>query len=121
MAKILFAEDSATDYAYLADILKSTSHQFVGVRNGEEAEAHARRDEFDLFILDVIMPGKNGFQICRALKRDPQTAGIPVILTTSKDADSDKFWGEKQGADIYITKPYTPNQLLEAIDKVLKP
>ncbi|MBW6509433.1 MAG: response regulator [Desulfuromonadales bacterium] len=118
MAKILFAEDSDTDYAYLSDILTTASHQFVGVRNGEEAEAHARREKFDLFILDVIMPGKNGFQVCRTLKRDPQTAGIPVILTTSKDADSDKFWGEKQGADVYITKPFSAAQLLAAIDKV---
>ncbi|MBD1401878.1 response regulator transcription factor [Pelovirga terrestris] len=119
MAKILFAEDSDTDYAYLADILKNAAHQYVGVRNGEDAEAHAQREKFDLFILDVIMPGKNGFQICRSLKRNPQTAGTPVIITTSKDSDSDKFWGEKQGADVYITKPFTPNQLLAEINKVL--
>lgn len=119
MAKILFAEDSDTDYAYLTDILKNASHQFIGVRNGEDAEAHAQREKFDLFILDVIMPGKNGFQVCRTLKRDPQTEGTPVIITTSKDSDSDKFWGEKQGADVYITKPFTATQLLAAIDKVL--
>ena len=120
MSKILFAEDSNTDYAYLEDILKSAGHQFVGVRSGEDAEQQARREKFDVFILDVIMPGKNGFQVCRSLKRDPQTAATPIILTTSKDADSDKFWGEKQGADVYVTKPFTAAQLQQAIDKVLK-
>ncbi len=65
------------------------------------------------------MPGKNGFQVCRTLKKNPSTSSIPVILTTSKSAASDKFWGQKQGADIYITKPFTPAQLLDAVKQFL--
>lgn len=119
MAKILIADDSDTDLAYLQEILSALPHQVLQVRDGLEAEKVAHSERFDLFILDVIMPGKNGFQVCRNLKKDPRTAAVPIILTTSKSADSDKFWGQKQGADVYITKPFTPEQLLEAVGRFL--
>ncbi len=119
MAKILIADDSDTDIAYLQEILKATPHEISSARNGIEAEEMAKSGAYNLFILDVIMPGKNGFQVCRALKKNPPTSAVPVILTTSKAADSDKFWGQKQGADVYITKPFTPDQLLEAVKQYL--
>ncbi len=119
MARILIADDSDTDVAYLQEILKSTPHEIATARDGLEAEKLATSSAFDLFILDVIMPGKNGFQVCRSLKKNPQTSGVPIILTTSKSADSDKFWGQKQGANVYITKPYTPDQLLDAVKRFL--
>ncbi len=119
MAKILIADDSDTDLAYLQEILGSLPHQLVSARDGSEVEALVKAEQFDLFILDVIMPGKNGFQVCRALKKDPATAQVPIILTTSKSADSDRYWGEKQGADVYITKPFTAEQLLTAVNRFL--
>ena len=78
-------------------------------------EAAAREGSFDLIILDVIMPGKNGFQVCRTLKTDPVLKATPIILLTSKSEARDKFWGKKQGADAYITKPYEPMELLVEI------
>lgn len=119
MAKILIAEDSETELAFLQEVLSSTPHEITTARDGLEAEAATRQKAFDLIILDVIMPGKNGFQICRTLKSDPNYKQIPVILLTSKSEASDKFWGKKQGADAYITKPYEPMALLQEIDDQL--
>ncbi|HEY5672765.1 MAG TPA: response regulator [Malonomonas sp.] len=119
MARILIAEDSETELAYLQDILNSTPHEITTTRDGLAAEAAVRSNRFDLIILDVIMPGKNGFQVCRQLKTDPALKDIPVILLTSKSEASDKFWGKKQGANAYITKPYDPMELLLEMKKLL--
>ena len=119
MARILIAEDSETELAYLQEILNSTPHEITTTRDGLAAEAAARSNRFDLIILDVIMPGKNGFQVCRLLKTDPTLKDIPVILLTSKSEASDKFWGKKQGANAYITKPYDPMELLLEMKKLL--
>ncbi|SRR5690554_4466503 len=117
MAKILVADDSKTELAFLVDILKGTGHEIVSVVDGTQAEQKAMSEPFDLIILDVIMPNKNGFQVCRSLKRAPETKDIPIILTTSKSGESDKFWGKKQGADEYIVKPYEPVDILLAVKK----
>jgi twitching motility two-component system response regulator PilH len=117
MAKILVADDSKTELAFLTDILKGTGHEIVSVVDGVQAEEKAKDESFDLIILDVIMPNKNGFQVCRSLKRDPELKDIPIILTTSKSGESDKFWGKKQGADEYIVKPYEPMDILLAVKK----
>ncbi|NOQ52641.1 MAG: response regulator [Desulfuromonadaceae bacterium] len=119
MAKILIAEDSETELLFLQEILKSTPYEITTTRDGKEAEAVAHREPFDLIILDVIMPEKNGFQVCRSLKTDPNFKNIPIILLTSKSEAGDKFWGKKQGADAYITKPYDPMALLLEIKKQL--
>ena len=119
MANILIAEDSETELAFLQEIIASTAHQVTITRDGLSAEEAARKGGFDLIILDVIMPGKNGFQVCRGLKKDPLLQSTPVILLTSKSEASDKFWGKKQGADAYITKPYDPMELLLEIKKQL--
>ncbi len=117
MAKILVADDSKTELAFLLEILKNTGHTVVAVVDGLQAEEKARSEPFDLIILDVIMPNKNGFQVCRSLKRDPELQKIPIVLTTSKSGESDKFWGRKQGADEYIVKPYEPVDILLAVKK----
>lgn len=119
MAKILIAEDSETELAFLQEILSATQHEIVTTRDGKAAEQTARQGGFDLIILDVIMPEKNGFQVCRSLKTDPNLSATPIILLTSKSEASDKFWGKKQGADAYITKPYEPMELLLEIKKQL--
>jgi DNA-binding response OmpR family regulator len=68
-------------------------------------------------LLDVVMPERNGFQVCRELKRSSEFSAIPVILVTSKDTPSDRYWGEQQGADGYVTKPFTPDELMRAVKK----
>ncbi len=119
MAKILIADDSNTDRTYLSEILKSTGHELLLATNGEEAENIARTQGVDLIVLDVIMPGKNGFQVCRDLKKSDDLKSLPIILTTSKSGEGDKFWGKKQGADEYLVKPVDPQALLAAVAKYL--
>ena len=119
MAKILVAEDSLTDLQYIKEALKGTGHEVITAMDGEEAEEKARAEAVDMIILDIVMPKKNGFQVCRSLKRDERFKHIPIIMTTSKTQDSDRFWGLKQGADEYITKPFEPIDLLLAIKKHL--
>ena len=87
--------------------------------DGEEALAKASAERPDLIVLDVILPKKNGFQVCRQLKAAPDTKAIPVVLLTSKSQASDRFWGMKQGADGYLTKPYAEADLLATLGGLL--
>lgn len=119
MARILVAEDSITDLQYIKESLKDTGHEIITAMDGEEAEQKARSENIDLIILDIVMPKKNGFQVCRSLKKDEQFKHIPIIMTTSKTQESDKFWGLKQGADEYLTKPFEPIDILLAVKKHL--
>ena len=119
MVKILVADDSNTDKEYIFDTLKGTGFDLTSASDGEEAEEKAKNGNFDLIILDVVMPKKNGFQVCRALKQDDNLKNVPIILLTSKTQESDKFWGRKQGADEYITKPFEPEVLMHAVKKLL--
>ena len=119
MSKILIADDSLVEIKILESILASTEHQVVFARNGEEAEQTAHAFHPDLIFLDVVMPKKNGFQVCRDLRHHPLFQSTPIILLTSKSQDSDKFWGKQQGATEYVTKPYQPKQILEILSKYL--
>ncbi|NOY39982.1 MAG: response regulator [Nitrospirae bacterium] len=119
MARILVAEDSITDLQFIKNALKETGYEILTASNGDEAEQKVRSEVVDLIILDVVMPKKNGFQVCRSLKRDEKYRHIPIIMITSKTQDSDRFWGLKQGADEYVTKPFEPTDLLEAVKKHL--
>ncbi len=119
MARILIAEDSITDLQFIKNALQETGYEILTASNGDEAEQKVRLEMVDLIILDVVMPKKNGFQVCRSLKRDEKYRHIPIILITSKTQDSDRFWGLKQGADEYVTKPFEPTDLLEAVKKHL--
>lgn len=119
MSKILIADDSATDIEYIKSVLSKTGHELFVATDGEETEKMIRNEPFDLLILDVVMPKKNGFQICRDLKKDEKLKHIPVIMLTSKNQMSDKLWAEKQGVEEYIVKPCEPIDLLLAVKKHL--
>lgn len=120
MTKILVAEDSITDAKYIESILEDKGYSIVFAKDGEEAERLIQNERFDIILLDVVMPKKNGFQLCREIKRNEKTKDIPVILITSKKEEADKFWGKMQGADEYITKPFEPIDLLLVVRKCLK-
>ena len=120
MSRILIADDSVTDLEYIKEILKETGHELITAMDGMEAEEKARTGDVDLIILDVIMPKKNGYQVCRDLKKDEKFKKIPIIMVTSKSQESDKFWGMRQGADEYITKHFEPIDLLLAVRKHLQ-
>jgi len=119
MAKILIADDSLAELQIFQQALQSTGHSITTVMDGEAAEEKLKTEKVDLIILDVIMPKKNGFQVCRDIKTNDRLKNIPVIMVTSKDQESDKFWGMKQGADEYLTKPFKPEDLLRAVKKYI--
>jgi twitching motility two-component system response regulator PilH len=119
MAKILIADDSLAELQIFQQALSPTGHTIVTAMDGEAAEEKVRAEKIDLIILDVIMPKKNGFQVCRDIKSNDQFKNIPVIMVTSKDQESDKFWGMKQGADEYLTKPFKPEDLLKVVKKYI--
>lgn len=117
---ILIVEDSQTDRHIAVNVCSSNGYRVMTADNGEKALQVAAAEKPDLILLDVILPEQqNGFQICRKLKKTPETEDIKVIMVTSKSQPSDKFWGMKQGADDYIAKPYDETVLLEAIKKQL--
>ncbi|MCS7214921.1 MAG: response regulator [Thermodesulfovibrio sp.] len=120
MFKILVAEDSIVDAKYIESILKEGDYEVLFAKDGEETEVLIKSEKFDLIILDVVMPKKNGFQICRDIKNNEETKDIPVIIVSAKKGEADIFWGKMQGADEYITKPFEPIDLMVAIKKCLK-
>ncbi|MGL6073257.1 MAG: response regulator [Fimbriiglobus sp.] len=115
--KILVVDDSPTELRLVTSALESSGYKIVTAVDGEDALTKAAAEKPKLIILDVVMPKKNGFQTCRALKTAEDTKAIPVMLLTSKNQDSDKFWGMKQGADEYLTKPFDAQQLLAAVSR----
>lgn len=116
---ILVVDDSPTEQKLILEALKSTNHQILTADDGEQALEMARKHHPQLILLDVILPKKNGFQVCRQLKTSPDTESIKIVLVTSKTQDSDRFWGLKQGADDYLGKPFTQDELHSTLTKFL--
>jgi len=118
-SKILVVEDSPTYLRKIAGFLQGLGYEVSTAIDGEEALEKAMRENPSLIVLDVILPKKNGFQVCRQLKTTPATQGIKILMMTSKSQDSDRFWGLKQGADEYMTKPFDDNELVTSVAKLL--
>lgn len=117
---ILCVDDSPTDLRMLQDAVSGTGHVIVTATDGEAALESVRRQKPDLVLLDIILPNMNGYQVCRQLKTTPETKDIKVILISSKSQQTDKFWGKKQGADEYVTKPYQQGALLNLVRRQLQ-
>jgi CheY-like chemotaxis protein len=115
MATILIADDTASEAALMASVVQQLGHVAQTVSDGEACLNTAKSIKPALILLDVVMPKMDGFNTCRKLKKDPDLAQIPVIIVTSKNQESDKFWAERQGANRYIAKPFTPDGLAAAI------
>lgn len=113
--KILIVDDSPTERYFLSDILIKNGFSVSTAENGEEAMAKIKADKPQLILMDIVMPGQNGFQITRAITRDPDTQDVPVIICTSKGQETDRIWGLRQGARDYIVKPIDPQELLAKI------
>lgn len=116
---ILLVDDSPTEMKVMQSALQGKGFNLVTANDGEEALAKVIQQRPDMVLLDVVLPKKNGFQVCRQLKTAPETKNTKVILVTSKSQDSDRFWGLKQGADEYLTKPLNADQLLAVIQRHL--
>ena len=112
---VLVVDDSPTDRQFLSDLLSKNGYKVSTAENAEDAIAKAKSLKPDLVLMDVVMPGQNGFQATRALTRDVATKHIPVIICTSKGQDTDKTWGMKQGAKDYVVTPVVAAELLKKI------
>ena len=113
--KILLVDDSKTELHHLSDLLGKRGYSVRTAENGDEAMRRLAEDKPDLILMDVVMPGQNGFQLTRAITRDPLFSDVPVIMCTSKNQETDKVWGMRQGAKDYVVKPVKPGELLAKI------
>jgi twitching motility two-component system response regulator PilH len=113
--KILIVDDSPSQVKLIQGFLEHEGYLLVGINDPEQVEEAIRLERPSVILLDVVMPKRNGFQVCRELKNHVDYNAIPVILVTSKNTESDKFWGQQQGADGYVTKPFTREELLRAV------
>ena len=116
---ILVVDDSPTEQKLVASALVARGFRVITACDGEEALAKAVKEQPRLVVLDVVMPKKNGFQVCRQLKNAADTSHIKVVLLTSKSQQSDRSWGLRQGADGYVTKPFADGELLAAVTDLL--
>jgi DNA-binding response OmpR family regulator len=113
--KVLIVDDSPSQVRLMQGLLEPEGYDPIGLNDPRRIEELIAREGPNVILLDVVMPDRNGFQVCRDLKINAKFNGIPVILVTSKDTPSDRYWGEQQGADGYITKPFTREELLRAV------
>lgn len=119
MAHILIVDDSPTDAYFVKSILEAKGYQTTEASNGEEGIQKAKEIKPNLIIMDVVMPGLNGFQATRKITTNPETSSIPVIIVSSKNMESDRVWGIRQGAKDFLVKPIKQEELLQAIQKWL--
>lgn len=113
--KVLIVDDSPSQVRMIQGLLEPEGYAPVGLNDPTRIEEAIAVEKPSVILLDVIMPERNGFQVCRELKGQAAYSSIPVIMVTSKDSASDRFWGEQQGADGYVTKPFTREELLRAV------
>ena len=109
--KVLVVDDSKTELMFMTDLLQKKGFKVKTAENAEDAFRRLAEEKPDLILMDVVMPGQNGFQLTRAITRDPLYADVPIIMCTSKNQETDRVWGMRQGARDYITKPVDAAEL----------
>jgi twitching motility two-component system response regulator PilH len=119
MAKILIVDDSPTDLHVVTKILHKNGFETVTAENAEAGIAKAKSEQPDLVLMDVVMPGMNGFQATRSLSKDAATSSIPVIILTTKSMETDKMWGMRQGAKEYLIKPPNEKELITKVKALI--
>ena len=121
MARILIVDDSPSQLMGICRIVQKLGHEYLTAEDGAQGVVRARETLPDLILMDVVMPNLNGFQATRAITRDEATQHIPVVLVTTKDQDTDRVWGMRQGAKGYLTKPFSEYELTQVIEGVMRP
>ena len=119
MARILIVDDSPSQLLGIKRIVEKLGHEALTAEDGAAGVEAAKRERPDLILMDVVMPNLNGFQATRTISKDPETSHIPVVLITTKDQETDKVWGMRQGAKAYVTKPVDESELVKMISKLL--
>jgi twitching motility two-component system response regulator PilH len=117
--RVLIVDDSPTEMHILSNMMEKLGHAVITADNGEDGVNIAKDAKPDLILMDVVMPGLNGFQATRQLNRSPETKDIPVIIVSTKDQATDKMWGQRQGARGYVTKPVAEEELIHAINTII--
>ncbi len=120
MTKILIVDDSPAEVRLMQLVLNNAGFASVAIHDPTRLEQTIDQERPSLILLDVVMPQRNGFQACRELKGHAEYGRIPVVMVSSKNTDSDKFWAQQQGADGYVAKPFTSEELLGAVNKSLR-
>lgn len=120
MSTALVVEDSMTDMQILMGCLQQGGITVVAAQTGEEAFTAVARQRPDVIILDVVLPGCSGFEVCRELKSNHETSDIPIVICSTKGGEMDKFWGMKQGADAYLAKPIDQEEFVRTVKQLIK-
>lgn len=120
MPKVLIVDDSLSDAALAAGLLRKRGHDCECIHDGTQALDRVKRSRPDVVLLDVVMYGQTGFDICRRLKEDPGTGDVPVVFMTARANDGDKLWARRIGAAAYVCKPFTPDELYAAVEQGLQ-
>jgi len=119
MTTILIVDDSPTELLALANMLKKNGYSVLEAESGENGVEIASREQPDVILMDIVLPGLNGFQATRQLNKARETEHIPVVMVTSKDQETDKVWGMRQGAKAYLTKPVSEESLIDVLKEVV--
>jgi CheY-like chemotaxis protein len=118
--KVMIVDDAQTELKMMESILRSAGLHVSAYGDGEGLEDKVAMERPDVLLLDIVMPNRNGYEILRALKRDERTKQTPVVIVTSRNQESDRVWSRQQGADEYVTKPFTPEQLLAVVRQFVR-
>lgn len=118
MITILIVEDTLSELELMSHYLRESGYNVINALGGKEALNKVIESKPDVIVTDVVMPGMSGFELCRRLKTNPSTEKIPIVICSSKNQEIDRLWGMKQGADAYLTKPFTREQIIRAIKSV---
>ncbi len=118
MQTVLVVEDTPSERELIANYLRESGYAVISAADAKDALDKAAKQKPDVVVTDVVMPGMNGYELCRSLKKNPATKKLPIVVCTSKNQELDRLWGMKQGADVYITKPFTQEELIRAVRSV---
>lgn len=118
LGTILVVEDTHSEMELMSYYLRESGYSVISAGTAKEAIDKAIAQKPDVIVTDVVMPGMSGFELCRTLRKNPATEKVPIVICSSKDQQIDRLWGMKQGADAYITKPFTREQLIRAVKSV---
>jgi len=117
MGRVVVVDDAPEAVQLISRHLHAANHEVIAYQNGDNLEEKLVRDRPDVLLLDIVLPGRDGFQILRSVKKKAETRDLPVVLISSKTEDTDVEWGKLQGADAYLKKPFTAEQLLDAVGR----
>jgi CheY-like chemotaxis protein len=120
MAKVMVVDDAVSEVKLMESILRGAGYHVVSYGDGEGLEQKVLSERPDVLLLDIVMPKRNGYEVLRSLKKDAETKSTPVVLVTSKNQSSDETWGRRQGADDYLGKPFTAEQLVSMVRRFVR-